>query len=43
MRRPDIEWQRFRWTLPKSKAEVELIREIVMNNDDSEFMELGPN
>jgi hypothetical protein len=41
---PSIEWERYRYTLPKSKAEVEIIREIVMNNEDLEHMELSePN
>jgi hypothetical protein len=42
--KPDIEWERYQWTLPKSKARVEIVREIVMNNDDLEYMDLArPN
>jgi len=37
---PSIEWERYRYTLPKSKAEVEIIREIVMNNDDLDHMDM---
>ncbi|MBN1543872.1 hypothetical protein JW898_00240 [Candidatus Woesearchaeota archaeon] len=39
--RPNLEWERFRYTLPKSKAQVEIIREIVMNDEDLEFMEMS--
>jgi hypothetical protein len=38
---PDLEWERFMYTLPKSGATVEVIREIVMNDEDLEFMELS--
>lgn len=38
---PDLEWERFMYTLPKSGARVEVIREIVMNDEDLEFMELS--
>lgn len=41
--KPDICWERYKYRLPKSKAEVEVIREIVMNDDDMEFMELSNN
>jgi hypothetical protein len=42
--RPSIEWERFRYTLPKSKAQVEIVREIVMNDGDLDHMELSrPN
>jgi hypothetical protein len=42
--RPSIEWERYRYTLPKSKAQVEVIREIVMNDNDLEYMDLSrPN
>ena len=42
--RPSIEWERYRFTLPHSKAQVEIIREIVMNDDDLDCMELAkPN
>ncbi|MBW2996779.1 hypothetical protein KY349_00390 [Candidatus Woesearchaeota archaeon] len=41
---PDIEWERYRYTLPKSKAQVEIIREIVMNDYDLDPMDLSrPN
>jgi|GEM_PF-4860032 len=41
---PDIEWERYRYTLPQSKAQVEIIREIVMNDNDLDFMEISkPN
>ncbi|MBI5881085.1 hypothetical protein HZB90_03065 [archaeon] len=40
--RPSIEWERYRYTLPK--AQVEIVREIVMNDEDTEYMELArPN
>jgi hypothetical protein len=39
--RPSIEWERYRYTLPKSKAQVEIVREIVMNDEDTEYMELS--
>ncbi len=38
---PDIEWERYRYTLPESKAQVEIIREIVMNDEDLEYMEIS--
>ncbi|MBW2964237.1 hypothetical protein KY363_02150 [Candidatus Woesearchaeota archaeon] len=37
---PSIEWERYRYTLPKSKAQVEIVREIVMNNGDLEHMDM---
>ena len=40
----NIEWERYRYTLPKTGAEVEIVREIVMNDPDLEFMDLSkPN
>jgi hypothetical protein len=41
MVRPNLEWERYRYRLPKSGAEVEIIREIVMNDDDLNFMDLS--
>ncbi|MBW2968198.1 hypothetical protein KY362_06960 [Candidatus Woesearchaeota archaeon] len=41
--KPDIEWERYVYTLPKTGARVERIREIVMNPDDAEFMDMQPN
>jgi len=42
--RPNIEWERYKYTLPKSKAQVEIVREIVMNDDDLDPMDLSrPN
>ena len=41
---PTIEWERYKFTLPKSKAPVEIIREIVMNATDLDHMDLSePN
>ena len=40
----DLEWERYRFKLPKSGAEVEIIREFVMNDDDLEYMDMSrPN
>jgi hypothetical protein len=41
MFRPSIEWERFKYSLPKSKAQVEIVREIIMNDDDLDNMELS--
>ena len=38
----DIEWERYKFTLPKSGADVEIIREIVLNDQDADFMEVSP-
>ena len=41
---PSIEWERYMYVLPKSKARVEIIREIVMNDEDLDYMDLSrPN
>lgn len=41
---PNIEWERYIYTLPKSKARVEIIRELVMNDEDLDHMDLSrPN
>ncbi len=39
--KPTIEWERYRYTLPKSKARVEIVREIVMNDDDLDYMDMS--
>ena len=40
----NLEWERYRYTLPRTGAQVEIIREIVMNDEDLDYMELGrPN
>lgn len=38
---PAIAWERYKFTLPKSKAQVEIIREIVMNDTDLDHMDLS--
>ena len=40
----NIEWERYRYRLPKTGAEIEIVREIVMNDEDLDSMELSkPN
>ena len=42
MKEPNIEWERFRFKLPKSGADVEIIREFVFDSDDdADYMEVS--
>jgi hypothetical protein len=41
VKKMDIEWERYIYTLPKTGARIERIREVVMNDSDLEFMELS--
>ena len=36
----NLEWERYRFKLPKSGAEVEIIGEIVMGDEDMDYMDI---
>lgn len=41
MVQPNIERDRYIYRLPRSKARVEIIREIVLNDSDSDYMDVS--
>jgi len=41
MRGPNIEWERFRFKLPKSGADVEIIREYVYGDREEDYMDVS--